>query len=220
MPNWCYTQIIFHGSKNEIEDFHNKIHDWTSREYVKTDFDVNWLGNILHGAGLGDRIDAKTNCIRCRGSISYIENVEVFSDVDATFYVNTETAWAPMIKMWLETIKILDYKTIGFSYLAEEPGAELYQIYDPYGDFESVKYYVDCFIDGEDLNDDKLNRALSCFGYFESDDALEQYLMSFLEPGGTLDDLINSAKNYPFKDESSYICIHEFERLDSLDIYA
>lgn len=80
MPNWCYTRIIFHGNKIEIEDFHSKIDDWTSKPYIETDFGKAWLGNILYGAGLMDRNNATRAGIRCRGTIAYMNDVEVFSE--------------------------------------------------------------------------------------------------------------------------------------------
>lgn len=33
MPNWCFTQMIFHGEKEEITDFHSKIEAWTPKNY-------------------------------------------------------------------------------------------------------------------------------------------------------------------------------------------
>lgn len=135
MPNWCSTTIYFHGEKEEITELHNKIKEHTSKTFVPTDFGQTWLGNILYGVGLEDRIDAAENRIRCRGSITYFDEI-VDSDGECSFRIDTETAWAPMICMWEETIKKLGYKSIGFSFQSEECGMGEYFMYDPYGDFD------------------------------------------------------------------------------------
>lgn len=214
MPNWCYTNIIFHGEKTEIEDFRQKVDEWTSRILRPSDFKEAWLGNILKGAGLEDRIDAKENGLRCRGSVGYVGEVDGEED-DACFSVDVETAWAPMMSMWVEVIKTLGYKTIGFSYLAEEPGCELYEIYDPYGDFPDT-WCVDIFIEGEDLENEKLSKI--CYErYYESDERLIRSLQTLLDTEETdLDILIKKSERYPFKDEDSYIYVHKYETVDEI----
>lgn len=216
MPNWCYTRITFHGNKTEIEDFHEKIDKWTSEEFAENGFGPNWLGNILHRVGLSDRIDSEENRLRCRGSVGYVEDVEVCSDNDATFYIDTETAWTPMLEMWVATIKALKYETIGFSYLAEEPGMCVYEIYDPYGDYDE-SYYVDTYLCGADENDTNLF-TLQDHIYYETDDELIRSLQMVLGiEEADLTKLINKVENYPFKDEDSYIHVHKYEKRDSLE---
>lgn len=215
MPNWCYTKIIFHGSKDEIVDFHEKIDKWSEEELIPNGFGPDWLGNILHRVGLGNRIDVDENRIRCRGQITYVEEPEINSDDDATFYIDVETAWCPMLIMWVETIKALNYKTIGFSYLAEEMGMGLYEIYDPYGDFPE-SYYVDTWLCGEDENNEKLC-ALQDNIYHSSDEELIATLQELLETDEKeLSILIEKAEHYPFKDDSSYIFIYEYVRVTEI----
>ena len=215
MPNWCFTKIIFHGDKKEITDFHDKIDKWSTEAFHPNGFGPNWLGNILYRVGLGDRVDARENGIRCRGSIIYVDDVEVNSE-DATLFIEVETAWSPMLKMWVETIKTLDYKTIGFSYLAEEIGMELYEIYDPYGDFPE-SYYVDTYLEGEDENNDKLC-TLQDWIYYSSEEDLVTNLQKVLETDEKeLSVLIEKVENYPFKDDSSYVSVHKYERISELE---
>lgn len=215
MPNWCYTQIIFHGSKTEIEDFHAKIIEWTSHgnpKSVCSGFGPGWLGNILYSVDLEDRIDADENRIRCRGTLEYIEDVEVISEDEATFYIDTETAWVPMTIMWSETIKALKYETIGFSYMAEEPGCELYEIYDPYGDFVE-EYRVDMYLGGDDVDDAKL-QVFRNIDYFPTSDELKVALKELLESeNDDIFDLICAAEKYPLKDKRSYIHIGKYARV-------
>ena len=219
MANCCFTQIMFHGNKTEIEDFHKKINDWTADGVSKgrnTGFGDPWLGNILYGVGLENRIDAEKDTIRCRGSLIYVDDVHEFSDTEAVFYVETETAWCPMIVMREETIKTLNYESIGFSYLAEEPGCGLFEIYDQYGDF-SEKWYVHTFLNGADRGNKKLAAFEDCITY-HSDGVLKENLMSLLNVESEeidLDALVDMVKDYKFEDEYSYISIHKYERVDS-----
>ena len=216
MPNWCFTQMIFHGEKEEIKDFHRKIEEWTSKNYQENGFGVNWLGNVVHGAGLGNQIDATPSVLRCRGDITYLGDIDTFGDdsEEAAFNLDTETAWCPMTSMWSEVIKVQNYKTIGFSYCAEEPGCEIYEIYDPYGDFTD-RYYIDVFVEGDDLNNKELEQILECREYVD-DDELREALQAFLNTDEqNLKTLIQQAENYKFKNEDSYLYIHEYVFVDS-----
>ena len=217
MPNWCYTQIIFQGEKEELKEFRSKIKEWTRKNYVENGFGVNWLGNILHGAGLGHRIDSGDDRIRCRGEISYIGYVGPDEDSTmGTFDIETETAWAPMCLMWTEVIKAMGYKSIGFSYHAEEPGCELYEIYDPYGYFDE-KYYIDIYLDGEDEKNDKLMRLYDD-KYLHTDEVLRYELQRLLDTDEeNLKTLIDKAENYEFKSEDSYLYVHEYNYVDSIE---
>lgn len=216
MPNWCFTQMIFHGEKEEIKDFHSKIEEWTSKNYQENGFGVNWLGNVLHGAGLGHRIDSNADHLRCRGDITFLGPVETFKDsTEAIFNLDTETAWCPMTLMWSEVISAMCYKSIGFSYSAEEPGCEIYEIYDPYGDFSDEKYYVDIYVDNADTSNENLMRidGWRCYG---DDDHLRSVLQALLDTEEQdLKILIDQAQNYKFKSEDTYLYIHEYDFVDS-----
>lgn len=216
MPNWCFTQMIFHGEKKDIEDFHNKIEEWTSKNYEENGFGVNWLGNVLHGAGLGHTIDSKTDGLRCRGDITFLGEVETFEDSnEATFNLDTETAWCPMTLMWNKVIEAMNYKSIGFSYMAEEPGCEIYEVYDPYGDF-TEEYYIDIFADGEDENNKNLMKLFD-LRYFNSEDDLKKSLQTLLETEEQdLNTLIKLAENYKFESEDSYLYVHKYDYIDTL----
>lgn len=135
MPNWCYTTIIFHGNKDEIEKLHTNIEEWTKENLKPNGFGPSWLGNILCGAGLRDRINSEENRIRCRGSIIDIGTVKIDGESTATLLVSTETAWAPMVNMWDEVCKSMGYESIDYSFISEECGMSEYFIHDPFGDF-------------------------------------------------------------------------------------
>ena len=217
MPNWCYTHFTFHGTESEIYHFRDKIEEWTSKTFTETSFGETWLGNILYGVGLEDRIDLGRDNpmnIRCRGSLTFLDTEDDIRGRNncCKFTLSTETAWCPMITIWIETIKKLGYKTIGFSYQAEESGVGLYEVYDPYGDYPE-KYYADVYLDDEDIDDPKI-RILTDDPYINSDKEMVEILQELLGSSKTdVDDLIYEAESeYPFKCRSeSYIEIHKFE---------
>lgn len=213
MPNWCFTNIIFHGSKSEIEDFHNKIEKWTSQNPWNAGFGNDWLGNVLIGAGFEDRIDSESDRIRCRGSITFMEVDSCDDSDEALLYVDTETAWAPMCKMWEEVINKLEYKTIGFSYIAEEPGMAVYEICDPYGDFPD-RYYIDIYLEEEDEQNEALMKIYDD-RYYTTEEEIVKALQKLLETEETdYKTLVDKAEAYPFKHIYSYLYIHKYEVVD------
>lgn len=167
MPNWCATTYRFHGTKEELEVLNNKIKEWTSASFIKTDFGDPWLGNILVGSGLKDRIDNpdKNLNLRCRGTLIGIEDLNCDSHGDYTFDLWTETAWSPMPKMWLAVIEALGLN-VEFSFYAEECGDEIYWVCDPhgYGDFKENEIYIDSSGDRE---------TEDICGYYTMEDAID-----------------------------------------------
>lgn len=143
MPNWCSTTYRFCGDKKELEIFYKKVNEWR-HSFTKTDFGADWLGNILYGAGLENCIDNPDPEARisCRGTITDM------SLDDSGIDIWVESAWVPMAKMWVEVLKVLKLNSIRFCFEAEEPGCELYWIYDPdlIGAFDGDDYYIDTCI--------------------------------------------------------------------------
>lgn len=125
MPNWCYTNItINHEDKNKLKELESKIDEFTSHNYIENDFGLNWLGNIVGNSGIGTVDENPETDLSCRGSITYIESYE------NQLVINTETAWAPMLKMWVKLLEkyLPDAELI---YSAEECGNGLYSTNDP-----------------------------------------------------------------------------------------
>ena len=210
MPNWCSTTFTFHGNKEEITTLHDKIEQWLCTKYTDTDFGNCWLGNILYGAGLQDRIDNpdSSKILRCRGMITDYSDPTCY-DNDYQLNVWTETAWAPMGKMWNEVINVLELKTVGFSFMAEECGCELYWIYDPenYGDYDNEEVYLDTWSD----NDDSF---CSLSGYYTEEAALE-LLRRELSPNiNNYEQACQICENY--NDDEHHVALHRFEYIDEL----
>ena len=144
MPNWCYTQITINcDDKNKLEEFEKRINEWTSHNYIENGFGLNWLGNIVGNSGIGTTDTGEEIYLRCRGRLTYLDNT------GDQLIIDTETAWEPMLKMW---VKLLDkyLPEAELIYQAQECGFELYLTNDPYL-FD--RYIVDIFDPVEELED-------------------------------------------------------------------
>ena len=144
MPNWCYTNItINHGNEIEIERLEKLIGGWTSKDYMKNGFGHKWLGNIVLGSGVGTVDTNKETDLRCRGTIiDYYRN-------ENELVINTETAWSPMLQMW---VKVLEKYLPGAEliYNADECGNDINDTNDP---CLAGKYILDYYGD-EDIESD------------------------------------------------------------------
>lgn len=147
MPNWCYTQItISHDDQKEIDKLYNLIEDWTSTNYKQSDFGNYWLGNIVGNSGI-DTWDGDFK-IRCRGRLCD------FNKSEKELCIATETAWSPMLQMWLKILERYspDAQLI---YTAEEPGCCIYVTNN--ADLEN-KYIIDDWSDCYDYAGDEYSQ--------------------------------------------------------------
>ena len=144
MPNWCYTNItINHENETELQKLSNLIDEWTSKDYMKNGFGNNWLGNIVLGSGVGTVDTDKETDLRCRGTI-------IHSMVtDNQLIIDTETAWSPMLQMWVKILEkyLPDAELI---YNADECGNGVNDTNDP---ALEGKYILDYYGD-EDIESD------------------------------------------------------------------
>lgn len=86
MPNWCYTQYVAEGPKDELQrlyDTMKKLQDMRSPGLIANDFGSSWLGNLV--ATINDGIIPHN--FRCRG---YYYNLELS---EGLIRFDTETAW-------------------------------------------------------------------------------------------------------------------------------
>ena len=149
MPNWCSTQIHFVGNAEDIADFHHKIIEYTSREFIESGFGEDWLGNILCGFGMEERINSNINQIRCRGSLYDISAISMYDNNNLVFDIQTETAWVPMIQMWYEIIHKHYDNRIDVYWIAEELGCGIYETND-INWFNTDHYHIGWGIEAED----------------------------------------------------------------------
>ncbi len=208
MPNWCSTSIEFEGKPSLIKDLHEKVTAYTDKSFIKTDFGSNWLGNILYGFNMEDRIDNKDPALqlRCRGEISDINDIRKINEDISTFTIWTETAWCPMIKMWLEIIKKYYDNAIKIYWIAEESGNCLYETNDILH-FLNDRYFIEMCI-----NDDWTSE------YAATEEEALKIINNFLKEnnlpiGDKLDDFRDCEYEEDYK--SIYIYIRELEEVSN-----
>ena len=138
MPNWCYTNItIAHENETKVGELERLIEEWTSKNYMENGFGHKWLGNIVLGSGIGTVDKDKATDVRCRGTIcDYYRN-------GSELTINTETAWSPMLGMW---VKLVEKYLPGAEliYNAEETGNGVQCTNDP---ALKDRYVIDCYGD-------------------------------------------------------------------------
>lgn len=202
MPNWCSTTFKFHGSEKDLEIFDKKITEWTSKSYTESDFGSEWLGNILYGAGLQDRIDNPDpeKYLACRG------NIIGWSSGEKVVEMWVESAWVPMAKMWVEVIKSLGLN-IDFTFSAEEPGCDLFWIYDPNGrgDWDLDQIYIDAEFDGKSFCD-----------YTTEEDAIDILNQLLKTNANDLDTLIDYCRELAPTYAESFVYVSRFEKITEL----
>ncbi len=140
MPNWCGTTITFTGKYDEIKKIHDFINDKNANDEVgiENGFGSFWLGNYLARAGLD------YNKYNCRGEITSIAEIQ-----DNRFSITTDTAWVPMVFMWVKVIEKIA-PGVKITYAAEESGCGVYLTNDP---TIVGLYYVD-ICDTDELPED------------------------------------------------------------------
>lgn len=128
MANWCDTNISIRSKdKKAMEQFYQKLQEWTSVNYIDNGFGLKWLGNVVGNSGIGKFDSNGNSTIPCRGSITSM----YLSDSKQEIYISTDTAWNPMPEMWLRLIEIYLPNDVEFIYSAEEPGCEIFATNDP-----------------------------------------------------------------------------------------
>ena len=119
MPNWCYTQYVAEGPKDQLQKLHNKmkeLYDMPSPGLEKNGFGSNWLGNLVIALG------EDWNTIRCRGTYCN------FQLCDEVLTFDTETAWCEMS----EVRHLIEQKFPGVKlyYISEEIGCGIFMSND------------------------------------------------------------------------------------------
>ena len=198
MPNWCYTTItINHEDENKLKELENKIDELTSYNYTDNGFGLKWLGNIVGNSGIGTINENSETDLRCRGSITYIEN---FGE---QIIIDTETAWTPMLRMWVKLLEkyLPDAELI---YSAQECGCEIYSTNDP----DMVGKYIIDIWDYDEIG-------------MESEwDATESSVVEFLQDllkteNNHIDELL---KMFEESDLTEHMTVHKWD-YDEVDIW-
>lgn len=230
MPNWCSTNMIFYGkNRGLVEDFRNNIRSWISVDGYPNSFGKEWLGNILYHV-FGKEFVEKTTYsgyLAYRGQISWLDDYEISYDKHLGyyyFYLDTETAWVPHLKMWkLVLNKLYPNGEIKYAYSAQEPGCNVNMLWDPdciMRFYPDQKYIINSYCNDEikygsiyDLNGEIINSKtainivkelfnIDCSKYIDDIDRVNEEISAYLE------------KKADNKDDDEYVCF----RIDVLDI--
>jgi len=136
MPNWCDTTFAFIGSEADLDDFEERVNEYTAQNFRENGFGTSWLGNVVHGFGHDE------TATYCRG---WIEDIQRMSPTH--LQICTQTAWSELTEMW-DTICHDNYDDrISYVYRAEEPGNGYFANTDSSGEYFPEKYLVDAYLE-------------------------------------------------------------------------
>lgn len=157
MPNWCRTNITFYSrDKRQIEKFYSIMMNYElPEEFNKINTTKNWIGNFMicshKDFKYEDIINGKygntRGFIEDLSDLLYLEQKDIYY-----FYIYVDDAWCPHIQPFCSILQKPEYNKIKLAYMAEEPGCELYEKYDP----ESLFYDKDEYIIDSYIPDSKL----------------------------------------------------------------
>lgn len=200
MPNWCMTNMVIEGHKADVEKIRGLLIQWTSKEYMHSDFGKNWLGNIVLGAGF--KVDEEDG-LHCRGWIDSIGDITESTD-GYSFVVEYESAWGPVSDMW-KAVMQKHAPTCAMYWYAEEPGNEVYETNDLNKKHFDMDYVVDSYVENSK------NPLSSAFDGIEgfTKEGLKALLESMFGKG-TLEGLIQKAENVPIGD-NEWFSIHPIQ---------
>ena len=159
MPNWCYTNYMFTGDEGEIKQFSERIAHAMVVNRVPNDWGRTFLGNILEEFG------TSYDAVRCRGCI-----MDIMEHDKKTLEIMTETAWVPMSEVW--DVILVNYKSISYVMMAEEPGCDLFINTDTSGVYYSTKYRV--YLSFDDESEENTEE------YFDTLDEMFEFLSAIL----------------------------------------
>ena len=165
MPNWCTNRIKFTGNYESVNKLYQFIHDQINIPFIHEAFrfDKNtFLGTFLERAGLN------SDNFRYRGQIiEWPTPPQACNDNKDNYEITiyTESAWVPMIAMWLAIIKKIS-PDVQLFYASRECGMRIYQSNDP--DYIN-NFIVDTWISSPDTIPSQLRGTMFGENYFDDD---------------------------------------------------
>lgn len=225
MPNWCYTVYNFHGNNRKtVLNLYDSIVKWMNAS--STPYKESSLGNILTESGYINWPQNKIDHLSFRGDIVALDvpYSSLLAHPDCRFKISTESAWVPAAMMWLELLKFLGLDNeIKFSFRAEESGAGIYVVYDPfnYEDFEKDEFHIKWVLNPINNTADLLSKALYDIEYISGDDLRRILAKGFNKPDASLNELLKMVDDFNHsvpKFDNSFISIQKFEYIDDIRI--
>lgn len=142
MSNWCFTDYVLEGDKDEIQDLYSKLLslEQMKEPLIKNGFGKNFLGcvAVLFGGNWRE--------ISCRGEFGDLERIK-----DTEIHFHTITAWSDMPEIW--ELALSHYKTVRYYFCAEEPGNGYYATNDAKGIFFPDRFLVEQFPDEKEFHE-------------------------------------------------------------------
>ena len=124
MPNWCCTDYIIEGKKDNLD----KIYEAIQNHSVKEGSNEDWEGNILETLG----IDYTNHFIR-----GLIEDSNLSDDSISIYAME---AWA---RTDFAELLMSKFPDIEIYWKAEEPGLAIYETNDSKGKYFPDRYYIE-----------------------------------------------------------------------------
>lgn len=194
MPNWCCSKFVFYGNQEDVHDFATRVQQYIDRPPIREHADRNWIGSVVEGFGLDYR------SLSCSGTIDNCYETEAEGSLDASFTIETTTAWEPMVDTWETIISHAYDDRLQYVYLSEEPGMGIFINTDDSGDYLPEHWLVDMAADGHEI-----------YEYFDDSDEMLDYMS--VELGRyfhTLKELYKYADNINNSGTDGFCSIHEF----------
>lgn len=206
MPNWCCNSEIIAGPKEEVEKLRDLIEEWTSKNYVENGFGLEWLGNIVIGAGFMIYDDDPEHGFHCRGNLSDVLEIEEGTDgEDWKLHFQSLTACIPMPEMWYAIVaKYAPH--CNYYYFSEEHGNLLYQSNDVTHRFFTEEYFVDVRYNGENDVIKKIKKYFPESSYEHSEKYIIPALQDILETDEeNVDKLVDKFYEKDFLKDMGYV---------------
>ena len=182
MPNWCFTQYVAEGPKEQLRRLHETmvtIAAMPNPGLIENDFGSAWLGNLVMALGVNPREESH---FRCRGEYSVYDFDDKSSD---TLLFDTTTAWceADDTRRLIEKV----FPSVHLYFISEEFGCGYWETNDVQGKYFRDRYYLSTEDDDdidehyfetlEELADaiKELTGLSDLFSFEECEQALENY---------------------------------------------
>ena len=210
MPNWCCNCEIIAGPKEEVKKLRDLIEEWTSKNYVENGFGLEWLGNIVIGAGFTIYDDDPVNGFYCRGNLSDALEIEEGKDgEDWELHFQSLTACGPMPQMWYAIVaKYAPH--CKYYYYSEEHGNQLYESNDVEHRFFPEEYFVDVMYYEDDKAPEKIKKYFPESSYEYSTEQIVSALQDILETDEeNVDKLVDKFYEKDFLKDIGFVYINK-----------
>lgn len=131
MPNWCYTNYVIEGPKENLDEINHALENPACGE---DNTNSDWVGYFLKALN----IDTEKYS-RMRGFIHY------YYYENDIIHIESEDAW---YKTDMDEALIDKYPELKIYYSLEEPGMGIYETNDAEGNYFPDRFYVDTCING------------------------------------------------------------------------